>query len=205
MIKLMLAAWDRLSLYLPVVLMGMLALGTYWLVRNTPLLTPPGQAAPPQHEPDYFMRKFSVKTFDDAGRLKSEVVGTDVRHYPDTNTLEIDLAHIRSFNKEGRLTTASARRAVSNGDASEVQLFGNARVVRETLLDKTGRLQPRVEFRSEFLHAFMTTERVISNKPVELSRGEDRFTADTLDFDNLGRVLLLKGRVKGTLLPAGVK
>ena len=29
-------AWDRLSIYLPVLLMGLLALGTWWLVKNTP-------------------------------------------------------------------------------------------------------------------------------------------------------------------------
>ena len=29
MIRLLLATWDRLSLYLPIVLMGLLALGTY--------------------------------------------------------------------------------------------------------------------------------------------------------------------------------
>ena len=28
--------WDRISIYLPIILMGVLALGTYWLVRNTP-------------------------------------------------------------------------------------------------------------------------------------------------------------------------
>lgn len=205
MIKLLRTAWERLSLYLPVMLMGVLALGTYWLVRSTPLLLSPEQEAPVRHEPDYFMRKFSVKTFDGAGRVKSEVLGTDARHYPDTDTLEIDLVHIRSFNEEGRLTTATAKRAITNGDASEVQLFGDARVVRESAVDKAGQPQPRMEFRSEFLHAFMDTERVKSHKPVELIRGRDQFTADTMDFDNLDRVMQLKGRVKGTLVPGAAK
>ena len=74
--------------------------------------------------------------------------------------------------------------------------------VRSLLLDKAGRLQPRMEFRSEFLHAFMETERVKSDKPVDLRRGSDRFTADSMDFDNLSRVMQLTGRVKGTLVPA---
>jgi len=52
------AAWERSSLYLPVVLMSLLALGTYWLVRSTPLLLPPEQQSVAGHEPDYFMRKF---------------------------------------------------------------------------------------------------------------------------------------------------
>lgn len=205
MIKLLRTAWEQLSLYLPVILMGVLALGTYWLVRSTPLLLPSEPESPAQHEPDYFMRKFSVKTFDSTGRLKSEVLGTDARHYPDTDTLEIDLVRIRSFNPQGGLTTASAQRALANADASEVQLLGDARVVRESVVDQAGRPQPRLEFRSEFLHAFMETERVKSHKPVTLRRGTDQFTADTMDFDNLERVIQLKGRVKGVLVPDAEK
>lgn len=205
MIKFTRMAWERLSLYLPLILMGVLALGTYWLVRSTPLLMQPEQEAPAQHEPDYFMRKFSVRTYDGTGRLKSEVLGSDGRHYPDTDTLEIDSVRIRSFNKEGRLTTATARRALTNGDASEVQLFGDARVVREPVTDKAAPPQPRMEFRGDFLHAFMNTERVKSHKPVELIRDKDVFTADSLDFDNLDRVIQLKGRVKGTLVPDATK
>lgn len=196
------SVWEPLSLYVPVILMGVLALGTYWLVRSTPLLMSPGPETQVRHEPDYFMHKFSVKSFDGAGRLKSEVLGTDARHFPDTDALEIDVVRIRSFSEEGDLTTATARRAVTNADASEVQLFGDARVVREPAVDKAGQRRPRMEFRGEFLHAFMDTERVTSDKPVELIRGNDTFTADTMDFDNLERVMELKGRVKGRLVPA---
>ncbi len=205
MIKALRATWERLALYLPVILMAVLALGTYWLVRSTPMPMPVGPEAPARHEPDYFMRKFSVKTFDAVGRLKTEVFGEAARHFPDTDSLEIDSVRIHSFSKEGQLTTASAVRAVTNGDASEVQLIGNARVVRDSVPDNKGQLQPRLEYRSEFLHAFMDTERVKSHKPVELIHGKNQFTADTMDFDNLERVMLLKGRVKGTLVPSVIK
>ena len=205
MIKLLLLAWDRLSLYLPVLLMGFLALGTYWLVENTPVLTAPAAPSPARHEPDYFMRDFLVRTFMETGRLKSEVFGKAARHYPDTDTLEIDLVRIRSFDEQGRLTTATANRALTNGDASEVKLFDKALIVREALLDKSGQLSPRIEFRGEFLHAFIDSERVISDKPVELRRGKDIFVADTMDFDNLQQVMNMRGRVKGTLFPVPAK
>ncbi len=201
MIQVLRRLWERLALYLPVLLMALLALGTYWLVRSTPQLSPAEVLQPPKHEPDYFMKKFMVKTFDATGRLKSEVYGNDARHYPDTDTLEIDQVRIQSFNEDGRLTTATATRALTNGDASEVQLMGNALVVRGAAQDKSGQTLPRLEFRSEFLHAFMDTERIKSHKPVVLIRGRDQFTADVMDFDNLDRVMELKGRVKGTLTP----
>ncbi len=193
--------WDRLALYLPVFLMGVLAMGTYWLVRSTPV---PGVDKPvvtATHEPDYFMRQFAVRTYDATGQLKSEVSGAQARHFPDTDTLEIDQIHIRSFSPQGRLTTATARQAITNGDGSEVQLMGGAKVVRDAVTDAQGHLQPSLTFTGEFLHAFMNSERVKSHKPVELVRGQDRFTADAMDFDNLDRVMLLTGRVRGVLVP----
>ena len=33
--------WDWVSIYLPLILMGALAFGTYWLVRNSPALKAP--------------------------------------------------------------------------------------------------------------------------------------------------------------------
>ena len=182
MIRVIRQGWDQLSIYLPVVLMGLLALGTWWLVRNAPMPQLPAIDRPVKHQPDYFMKSFSVKTFDATGRLQSEVQGDEARHYPDTDTLEID--------------------QVSNADGSEVQLFGNAIVTREPLPAKPGAAaQPRMEFRGEFLHAFTNTERVRSDQPVTLTRGNDRFTADSMDYDNLDQVLQLRGRVRGMILP----
>ncbi len=191
--------WDRLSLYLPVVLMGVLALSTYWLVRSTPQFAPPEAPRAPTHEPDYFMKKFSVRAFDVSGNLKSEVTGVEAKHYPDTDLLEIDVVRIRTFNDQGQLTVATSNRAITNADGSEVKLIGNALVVREAGSDKPD--APRMEFRGEFLHAFLKTEQVRSNQPVTLIRGTDRFVADSLEFDNITQVVELRGRVRGILVP----
>ena len=198
-------AWEQIAIYLPIILMGLLALGTYWLARNTPVFDLPEIQRPPRHEPDYYMRGFSVKTFDAAGKLKSEVFGTEARHYPDTDTLEIDKPRIRAYNDKGVLTVATATRALSNGDASEVQLLGDAVVTRASARGTDGRVAPPLEFRGEFLHAFLQTERVKSHKPVVLVRGSDRFTADSLDYDNVSRVMALQGRVRGLLVPAATR
>ena len=80
--KLARLTWDRLSIYLPVMLMGLLALGTYWLVRITPTTSAPEPEQQVRHEPDYFMRTFSVKTFNEKGQLQSEVNGIEGRHFP---------------------------------------------------------------------------------------------------------------------------
>jgi lipopolysaccharide export system protein LptC len=194
--------WDRLALYLPVLLMGLLAGGTYWLMRSTPIFGVAAATKAAQHQPDYFMRNFSVKTFDIQGQLKSEVKGAEARHYPDTDTIEIDKVIIRSFDQEGHLTTSTARTALSNGDGSEVTLMGDAKVLRAATVSATGQEQPTMTFAGEYLHVFVNTEQAHSNQPVVLTRGRDQFTADNMDYDNRERVMQLEGRVKGVLFPA---
>lgn len=187
--------WDRLSIYLPVVLMGLLALGSYWLLRATPEPVLPAAERPPQHEPDYFMRGFAVRSFAPDGSLRSEVRGTEARHYPDTNSTEIDQARIRSQQPGSPLTTATAQRVTSNADQTEFVLRGNAVVVREA----AGANRPRLTFQGEHLQVLTDTRRVLSDKPVLLLRGRDQIQANSLDFQDNTGVALLQGRVVATL------
>lgn len=188
-------SWDRLSIYLPVVLMGLLALGSYWLLRATPEMDVPRVEQAPQHEPDYFMRGFSVRSFAPDGGLRSEVRGHEARHYPDTDSTEIDQARIRSQQPGSPLTTALADRVTTNADQTEFVLLGNAVVVREA----AGVNRPRLEFKGEHLRVLTEERRVISEQPVLLLRGRDQIQANTLDFRDGTGVAVLQGRVQATL------
>jgi len=185
---------DTASTYLPVLLMAVLALGTWWLVKNTPVLDNDRPVAPLRHEPDYTMRQFTVQRFAAAGALRVQIEGDEMRHYPDTDTLEIDNPRIRATGADGRITVATARTALSNGDGSEVQLSGGARVVREARAD-----DDVLEFRGEFLHAFLATEQVRSHLPVIVTQGATEIRADGMKYDNLTRVVEFKGRVRAVL------
>jgi lipopolysaccharide export system protein LptC len=193
---------DRVTIYLPLILTATLAMGTYWLVRNAPKLLEPAPKETPVHEPDFFMRGFVVKSFQPNGDLRTEIFGKEGRHYPDTDTLEIDDVRFRSISDQGLIMHGSANRGLSNGDGTEMQLFGNAIVIRDAATSTSGTLLPRLEFRGDFLHAFTDTERVKSDKPVILTRGVDKFTADSMDYDNVTGVANLRGRVHGLLVPS---
>ncbi len=194
--------WEIFSIYLPIMLMGLLALGTWWLVRNAPKPIEPPQQRAVSHEPDYFMRDFSVKSFDGTGRMQSEIQGETLKHFMDTDTLEIEQSRMRSVGLDGRVTRATANRALSNADASEVQLFGNAVVTREEFRKPGAKPVPPMQFKGEFLHVWPNDERVKSHVPVTLTRGQDKFVGDSMDFDNLTQVLNMRGNVKGVLMPA---
>jgi len=188
---------NALTTYLPVLLMAVLALGTWWLVKNTPTQDNDRVLAPLRHEPDYTMTDFLVQRYAPDGSLRVQLEGDTLRHYPDTDTVEIDKPRIRSTGRDGRVTTATAQHALSNGDGSEVQLSGGAYVVREAYAGEQA-----IEFRGEFLHAFLATERVRSHLPVVVTQGDTEVRAGGMEYDNLAHTLDFKGRVRAVFLPA---
>jgi lipopolysaccharide export system protein LptC len=189
-------AYIALSAYLPVLLMAVLALGTWWLVKNTPQPDGNTPAVALRHVPDYTMSRFTVQRFGPDGHLRVRIEGEALRHYPDTDVIEVDNARLHAYAPDGGETVATARTAVSNGDGSEVQLFGGAHVVR----NQPG--EAPIDFRGEFLHAFLNIEKVRSNQPVVITQAGAEMHADSLDYDNLDRLVLLNGRVRATLLPS---
>lgn len=189
-------ARDILATYLPLVLMLVLALGTWWLVKNTPSPDEPSERALPRKEPDYTMDHFVVERFDKDGRLKVRVQGERLRHFADTEIIEVDQARVRAVAADGRVTLAQARRAIANGDGTELQLIGDARV------DSTGPRGEPIQFRGEFLHAFLATERVRSHLPVVVTSEGSEFRAMGMEYDRLTGQLQLQGKMRALLLPS---
>ena len=186
---------DLASAYLPLLMMAALAAGTWWLVRNAPSVEVPQAAVAPRHEPDYEMMNFLVQRFAKDGTLRTQLEGKRLRHFPDNDTLEIDQARIRSIGSDGVVTIAVADRALANGDGSEVQLLGDARITRPAHGD-----QQEVEFRSDFLHAFRNVEQVRTHLPVVVTQGESIVRAGGMDYDNLTRIVDLKGHTSATFV-----
>jgi lipopolysaccharide export system protein LptC len=190
---------DTISAYLPLLLMLLLALFTWWLVKNTP--SAPGETAEPseRHEADYTMSRFALERFDAQGRLKVRIEGAQMRHFPDSERYEIDDLQMRAIAPDGRITLASARRAISNGDASEVQLLGAARV---TSVDTDGK---PIEMSGEFLHAYLTQQRVHSHLPVLITAAGNTVSAAGLDYDHGQRKLELQGPMRAVFPPRNAK
>ncbi len=172
---------------LPLVLMLLLALGTWWLVKNSPGPAGPRAEVSQRTEPDYTMRGFAIERFDAQGALTLRLEGELLQHFPASDRIEIEDVRLRAIQPDGRVTLARAQRAVANGDASEVQLLGGAEV---TSNDRSG--LPLV-MRSEFLHAFLLTERVTSNRPVIVLRGGTEMRAAGLRYDHAAARLELDG------------
>ena len=186
-----------LSSYLPLLLMAVLALSTAWLVKHTPQVPANAPARAPRETPDYTMKGFSVQRFGPDGRVLLNISGDLLHHYPAADRLEIEGVRIHAIAADGRLTDAVAKRALINGDGSEAQLLGGARVVTRL---EGGEV---LEVQGEFLHAFLRLEQLQSDQAVQVRRGSSQTQAGGVRYDHLTRELRLLGPVRSTLGPAG--
>lgn len=188
---------DTVSAYLPLLLMVALALATAWLVKQTPGAAGDGGERPARLDPDYTMNGFAIERFDAAGRLALRLEGEQLRHFPGSDRIEVDAVRIRSIAPDGRVTVAQARRAIGNGDGSELQLVGGAEVVVDS-----GAPMP-VTMRGEFLHVFLVSERVRSHLPVTVWQGASELRAGGLAYDHGARRLELGAPVRAVFAPRG--
>ncbi len=188
---------SNLSIYAPLISMALLAAFTTWLVRQTPRLEVAATPRVLRHEPDYEMTHFKVQRFGADGSLKVEIAGDRLRHYPDTQQLEIDNPRLRGIGPQGRVTHAWARRALAHDDGNELRLEGGARVVREPLVNETS----SIEFHSEFLLAFLKTEEVSTHLPVVFQSGATHIRADGVHYRHRDQLLQFQGPMKAIFVP----
>lgn len=192
---------EGLSSSLPILLMGLLAAGTWWLVRNTPQPEGPQRQVSPKHEVDYEMRRFIARRYGANGVQRAVVEGQVMRHYVDDGSVEIDDVRARGTDAHGRLMHATAQRGVSDAENTEIQLLGQARVVRDAAAVPAGGASAprkttdgRTELQGEALWFYPDEQRVHSDIAVTMISEDGQIDAGTLDYDGrLGIGQMSKG------------
>lgn len=192
----------RLQGFLPAVLLGFLALLTYWLVQNSPIINEADAPQVKSNKPDAFFYRFRLVGFDEHGDWRLQIDGAQAWHRPDVESYEIDRPQIIQRNDKNRvLTSVRADKARTDDDGTVVQLFGNAQIRRDGYTDAQGKRQEPLDVRSEYLMLDDRRQTVETHLPVTIVRGADQLSAGRLVAQQLDGILQLEGRVHGTLAP----
>ena len=189
-------ALDRLTLYLPMLFMALLAMGSWWLVRSMPDVWGSPADKPVRKEPDYHLGHFVTRVFDAQGLQMRQFSGANARHFPEADELHVESVRFQGLTDKGVDVQGSARQAIALADAERLTLIGQARIVRQP-----DGVTPRIELRGERLLFLQKQEQLISSEPVEILRGADRFTAQGAVLDTGSGQYQLSGRVHGILAP----
>jgi lipopolysaccharide export system protein LptC len=189
---------EQVLSYLPLLLMIVLALGTWLIAKNTPGLLAPSAPTAPKHEPDYTLDRFTLQRFDATGALKVEIEGDHMQHFPDDDIMEVEKIRVTTTDPDGRRMIATAQHGRARGDSSEVWLDGQAQVVSES---GVGGDLP-IQMNGEHLHALPKQRRVDSTFMVIVHQGDSEFNADGLEYEDNTRLLTLHGNVHATMQPS---
>ena len=180
--------------WLPVLAMAAIAGGTYWLLQlNLPTLVHQATRAK-SHTPDYFADNFSITTLDETGQTQYRINARKMIHYEDDDNIDATLPSIRSFTPGKPDVTSYGDTGVIKGDGSIVDLYGNAKVLRDP-----GAGDPAMAAYSEHFHVLVNDDIVETEKPVKLVRGQSLTTANGMIYNNVTREMRLLGQVRGQI------
>jgi len=187
----------RWTSLIPLVAMAALAGITYWLLQATLPRQDEGVIRPKQHTPDYFADNFSISELDQSGATQYRLTASKLIHYEDDEVSNLTMPAIRAFQPGKPVVTATGDRGTVNGDASIVDLYGNARIVRDA-----GAGDPRMQADSTHFRVLVNDDVIETEKPVKLQRGLSIMTASGMNYNNVTRVMQLFGNVRGAIAPA---
>jgi lipopolysaccharide export system protein LptC len=191
---------DLVAGYLPLLLMALIALGTWWLVRQTPLREPPAAVVALPGEPDYTMARFTLQRFGADGHLRLQLDGRELRHYAQGDLIEVEDARLQARGDDGARVRARALHARADADGRQVDLHGDVLVVLTPAQRAEGGAD--AELRGEFVRVLVEARRLHSDRPVTLVQGDNRIDAAGLEYDQRTRQVVLTGPLRATLLPA---
>lgn len=185
--------------FLPILLMGLLTLGTYWMVQ----MSNPDEynAQPKRHVPDYIMDQIVVTTLGPQGGTLYRIVGEKLTHYEDDASSEIDLPIARRFNPGKPPTTVRSDKGYLDSDLTVLDLVGNATLLRPSQA-ATANLagSARMFMKSSKFTVLMNEDIVKTNQPVTLEQGLSVMNSqDGAIFDNVNQKLIMTGQVKGRI------
>ncbi len=143
-----LRAWlSSLLTHAPLVLMSLLALGSFVLFKQAPSASKGSDTPEVKLREDYFVQRFFATEFKSNGEAKAYVTGASAQHNPQTKTLNIDQMNFLA-KTDSALYQGSGKLGTVSDDSKLITLVGDAVVDKQSLASSGA---SRVHFSSDRL------------------------------------------------------
>ena len=187
---------------LPVVVMGLLAAWSFWLVRSTPSDSGASPSLVPSQQPDMVLKDFVLQSYDANGALTSELQGVNGWHHPSDDSMVVEQARLRTLGhaqtQAAQWVTAQSNTLWVNGDQTQFKLSGNAQVNKAYSEEPSRDLT----FRGEELFIDDGAQWVSSSEPVTITQGIQTMQGNSMRYDQAQGVLNLRGAVRVVRQPS---
>ncbi len=177
-----LPSWRRLAAVLPLAAITLVIVGVSYHYRQAPPRVP---SAPPQTEPDYFLRGAQIRSYGPDDRLLHSLNASSVAHYPDDSARLLDVA-VERLPGPWELTAA---RGMAPSGLRSLELHGDVVLSTEVSPGSQARLY------TEALRVDLQQQTLVSLAPVRVESARVAARADTLEADLASRGFALNGNV----------
>ncbi len=183
---------ERGTLALSILLVGGLAVGSYWLAQQARLsdVTPRTLG----HDIDYTAEDITLTRMDETGRAQYTVDAKTLVHYFDDDSGELTQPRLVGSKRDRPEVRVRADLGNTTSEGQEVRLFGNVVMVRQGWKGA-----PEMVATGPYMLAYPEREVLTSDQPIDVVQGGSRVTANGMQYDNGRRTLQLDGGKGGRI------
>ena len=186
----------RRGAILTLVLMVMLAGGSFWLLNRSQRADTSNAQQLPQGVPDYTMHQFRYTTARQGGSADYLVEGDQLSHYPDRDETVVQGFHMTRYSTNQPNMTLSSDSARTNADRSEFHLHEN--VVLRRPRDGHGE---ELVVTSDYMLVLPNQDIVKTHRPVQAQQGSSTLKGTGMVANSKQQTLALHSAVSATYLP----
>jgi lipopolysaccharide export system protein LptC len=190
---------ERGTLVSSMVLLSVLAAGSYWLAVRARLLDP--VAKPLSHDVDYYSENFQLTRMDKDGKPNYRLQADHMLHFADDDSTKLVQPSLVTLapDKPPVHLTAKDGDVTSGGDV--VKLYGDVHLLRAPTAD-----DPGLTATASRMTIWPDDDIARTDVPVHAVHGHSTMDGDTMYFSNTDRVLKLdddvaNGRTYVTIEP----
>jgi len=128
------------------------------------------------------MHGFELQRYLPNGREQGWLRGAVLRHYPDTDRIEIERLQLRLVDEAGNLLLAESQRAEGPASGDRLELSGQVHVRRFAPGADPAQAVPEMELRTESLSAWVPERRLQGKRAVQLDSPRMKVQATGFDY-----------------------
>jgi len=185
-------AAQRIKLGIILVLLIVLALGSFWVLQSLRSTGDQNQPARAADKPDYYLENFSYVKMTVTGQPRYDLSGTRMLHFPADDSYTITKPVMHSLDKARPSMEMYSDTARVTDDQTKIHMYGNANAIRGGVNGK-----PPQHLVSEYLLLLPDDEIVKTDKPVFMTMGTTKLNGVGMIANNATQEVRLLGNVRG--------
>jgi lipopolysaccharide export system protein LptC len=145
-----------------------------------------------QNDPDFIVENFTAMKMDKDGKPASTLKARRMKHYPETETSELEKPFLVQLRDSGPPVNISADRGLIAGSGDEVRLYGNVVVSRQATEER-----PELRLETRYLQVFPEQDLARTTEHVVITQGRTRLTGVGMEVNSKTEEFVLKSKVSG--------